>query len=149
MTIDPRSQLGERLDVTNPAEIDLRQLDEAAASLLVDRMGDDVTREEALIRLLNFAGKLMADGVVHIDTKLIYSAHKEVPTAVEQIRRNAADNGKPLTVAKSLTKLVVMGSRVVTTPAPKKEDKTRRDSSVQDLLRDMFGTDFDKGPFER
>lgn len=132
MSIDPRSRLGQDLEIEKPVEFDLGLLNNEAGAELARRINGGKTREEAIVGMLNHAGRLMAEGVVSIDTSLVYRAHTEVPVAVEKVQDMAQRKGQTLTTARSLTKLVIVGSRTILQP-PKSE---RADS--RDVTHDLF-----------
>lgn len=140
MTIDPRSELGRKLEVETPVTIDLRNLSDLAGEQIASRLDTGTTRGEALVRLLNFAGKLMAEGVVSIDTNVIYSNHTEVQTAVEKIQQAADNNGKPITTGRTITKLLIVGSRSMLEPEPKNTPDKK--GPWGDLFKDLGLDDF-------
>ena len=137
MPIDPRSSLGQNLEVANPVAIDLRQVDRAAGEELARRMVSGKTREEALVGIINHASRLMAPDVVSIDTAVIYSVHGEVLTAVEKVQNDAQDSGKTLTVGNAITKLVVVGSRTILRPPQQEEKAPTPSRGIDELFRGM------------
>ncbi|HTE57131.1 MAG TPA: hypothetical protein VK694_00145 [Verrucomicrobiae bacterium] len=158
MTIDGRSSLGLELEVDQPVECDLRQLDDAAGRLIVDRMErKGLSREEAMTDLLNFAGSVLKESVVHIDTGPVYAGYPEVRQAVADTQRNAAARGKKMGVGRALTVLIVAGAEKKTDRAagpgaqPSAPTRTRAEEIAEgiddiiaggvDLMRGMFGKD--------
>lgn len=133
MTIDNRSILGQQLEVGAPAELDLSQLDTAAGELLRDRMASGKSREEAIIGVLNFAAKLMVEGVIHLDTTKIYEAHPEVSVAVERIVTTSRA-GQKISTARALTRIMVTGSK-----PPEAKPGENKKSEPEDLFKDLDG----------
>lgn len=158
MTIDNRSSLGRQLEVDEPLEYDLGQLDRDAGELIAARMdAKGLTREEAVTDLLNFAGRVLQETVVHIDVGPVYERHPEVRRAVEGKQQAATRRGQKMGVGKALTVLIVAGagqSGAEATGTAKQKPTVPRDRSEEiadgiddiiaggvELMRNMFGQD--------
>lgn len=125
MTIDGRGRLGQKLEVEVPVELDLQQLDPAAGELIAKRMdAKGVDRAEAIVGIVNYAARLMAEGVVSLNTSRIFDKHPEVQQAVNEAGRTPRE----LTVAQALTVLIVKGAK------PPKKDAKPGDLGLGDLL---------------
>lgn len=146
MTIDPRTTLGRTLETGRQAEIDLSQLSQEAGELLASRIDGDTTREEAVIGLVNHAAKLMAGGVVSLDTTLIFSSHSVVEDAVNRQQKEARTRGTPESIARSMTRILIVGSRHLMIPSAPKERDGSSDllGSISDLFENITGRGTDR-----
>ncbi|RTK95059.1 hypothetical protein EKI60_01230 [Candidatus Saccharibacteria bacterium] len=140
MAIDPRSSLGQSISVGEPVTMNLGQLSPEAGELIATRCADGTPREEVIARLLDHTSRLMADGVVSIDTTQIFAAHPDVADAVDTMRAATEEQGGRFRVSHALTRLMVRGAKPAESTT---SDFPGSDGSLADLFDSWFsgGTD--------
>lgn len=105
MAIDPESELGQHIFAEHPIKIDPTQLSEAAGEIVVSRMHEKMSREEAVVRLANSGARHAADTVVVLDVNRLYDGRPELKNQVDALTRSG------LTLGQAIGRLIVDGAR--------------------------------------